>query len=79
VSLIPISFQDGLRRSTVVVRLPFRSSKRNTGTGVRRRGVHLTRGDRLKLALLFEVMKGRNGRGDDHSRLDRLEVSLGAG
>jgi hypothetical protein len=53
--------------------------KRNTGTGVRRRGVHLTRGDRLKLALLFEVMKGRNGRGDDHSRLDRLEVSLGAG
>jgi hypothetical protein len=33
----------------------------------------------LKLALLFEVMKGRNGRGDDHSRLDRLEVSLGAG
>jgi hypothetical protein len=31
------------------------------------------------LALLFEVMKGRNGRGDDHGRLDRLEVSLGAG
>ena len=33
----------------------------------------------LELALLFEVMKGRNGRGDDHGRLDRLEVSLGAG
>lgn len=39
VSLILISFQDGLRRSTVVVRLPFRSSERITGTGVRRRGI----------------------------------------
>lgn len=78
-SLIPISFQDGVRRSTVVVRQPFRSSRRITGTGVRRRGVHLTRGGAAEVALLFEVMKGRNGRGDDHSRLDRLEVSLGAG
>jgi hypothetical protein len=31
------------------------------------------------LALLFGVMKGRNGRGDDHSRPDRLEVPPGAG
>ena len=38
VSLTPISFQDGLRRSTVVVRQPVRSSERFTGTGVRRRG-----------------------------------------
>jgi hypothetical protein len=39
VSLLAISFEDGLRRSTVVVRLPFRSSKRITGTGVRRREI----------------------------------------
>jgi hypothetical protein len=39
VSLLPISFQVGVRRSTVVVRLPFRSSERITGTGVRRRGI----------------------------------------
>jgi hypothetical protein len=32
----------------------------------------------MNLALPFEVMKGRNGRGDDQSRIDRLEVSLGA-
>jgi hypothetical protein len=82
-SLSSISFQDGVRRSTVVVRQPFRSSKRIMGTGVRRRGLpHLTRGwSRWSRACcsLFLVMKGRNKRGDDHSRLDRLEVSLGAG
>src|ERR1700730_7942443 len=33
VSLILISFQDGLRRSTVVVRLPFRSSGTDYGRG----------------------------------------------
>jgi hypothetical protein len=38
-SLLPISFQDGLRRSTVVVRLPFRSSELITGTSVRRREI----------------------------------------
>jgi hypothetical protein len=44
VSLIPISFQDGVRRSTVVVRLPFRSSERITGTGVRRREISAPHG-----------------------------------
>ncbi len=56
VSLISISFQDGLRRSTVVVRQPVRSSKRSTGTGVRRRGAPGV--EPLKLALLFEVIEG---------------------
>jgi hypothetical protein len=78
-SLTPISFQDGVRRSTVVVRLPFRSSERITGTGVHRREHRTSQGEAAeKSALLFEVTKGRNERGDDHSRLDRLEVSLGA-
>jgi hypothetical protein len=81
VSLILISFQDGLRRSTVVVRLPFRSSgtdygheRPSAGNTAPHVGV-----DPLTLALLFGVMKGRNGRGDDHSRPDRLEVPPGAG
>jgi hypothetical protein len=74
VSLIPISFQDGPDA------LPLWFDCRlvveaGLGTGVRQRipphGV-----SRWGFALLFQVMKGRNGRGDDHGRLDRLEVRL---
>ena len=59
VSLILISFQDGLRRSTVVVRLPFRSSERITGTGVRRRGIpRLTWGGAAEVGLAVRGDEG---------------------
>ena len=80
VSLIPISFQDGAQRlygcgstAVSVVEAGYGHRRPSAGTS------HLTGVEPLELALLFEVMKGRNGRGDDHSRPHRLEVSLGAG
>ncbi len=58
VSLIPISFQDGLRRSTVVVRQPFRSSGRMTGTGDRRREARLTTGGAADIRLAVRGDEG---------------------
>jgi hypothetical protein len=58
VSLIPISFQDGLRRSTVVVRQPDRRSERIAGAGVRRRGPRLTRGGAAEVSLAVRGDEG---------------------
>jgi hypothetical protein len=58
VSLIPISFQDGVRRSTVVVRQPYRPSERITGTGVRRRGPRHTRGGAAEVSLAVRGDEG---------------------
>jgi hypothetical protein len=58
VSLIPISFQDGLRRSTVVVRQPYRPSEWITGTGVRRRGPRPTRGGAAEVSLAVRGDEG---------------------
>jgi hypothetical protein len=59
VSLNPISFQVGLRRSTVVVRLPFRSSEWITGAGVCRRGTpHLMWGGAADVGLAVRGDEG---------------------